>query len=214
MITIEQLDKLVKNDKAVLFTPLLNEFMPKYGIDTLPRIRHFLAQGLHESQLLERLEENLNYSAPQLVKVFPKYFTPETALNYAFKPQAIANYVYANREGNGNQASGDGYKYRGRGMFQATLKNQYKALSLALNVDFVTNPHLLQEPRYAVQSACFFWFKNNLNRYADCLDGEKVNYRSFKGLSPIEAITRTVNGGLNGFEERKILYNQLKSIIK
>jgi len=180
------------------YADLLEELMPKYGIDTPLRQRHFLAQLLHESAGFNAVRENLNYSADSLLQVFPKYFRNyEEANSYARKPELIANLVYANRMGNGNEASGDGYRFIGRGLIQTTGKQNYAKTSQALFGDqrLLDFPYLLEEPRNAVESACYFWKANNINRHADKND--------------IDAVTRAINGGLHGLNERMMYFNKI-----
>lgn len=140
------------------------------NINTKLRLAHFLAQAGHESALFSLTTENLNYSADGLGRVFKKYF-PTTALQqqYARKPEQIANRVYANRMGNGNEASGDGWKFRGRGYFQLTGRDNYTEYSKFAYKDnrIVNNPELLAQPIDALKSAIWYWNTNNLNRWAD-----------------------------------------------
>lgn len=188
-----------KEANIAKYADLLAELMPKYEIDTPLRQRHFLAQLLHESGGLSAVRENLNYSAEGLLKTFPKYFpTTALAVQYARQPELIANQVYANRIGNGTVASGDGWRFIGRGLIQTTGRSNYTKTSQALFGDdrLLTQPHLLEEPRYAVESACYFWKANNLNTLADKND--------------IEGVTRRINGGFNGLNERRIYFNTIK----
>lgn len=173
-----------------------------YNINSPLRISHFLAQVTHESNDFKVLKENLNYSQSGLLSVFRKYFTPEQALAYARKPEKIANRVYANRLGNGDEASGDGWKYRGRGAIQVTGKTNYMKCSLYLFNDerLLTNPDKLLEPKYAILSACWYWRTNNLNTWCDNND--------------IYTLTRRINGGLNGIEDRKKRFDRIYSIFK
>lgn len=168
------------------------------AINTPLRLAHFFAQIEHESNL-KPISENLNYSSLQLATVFKKYFPNPTMANfYAGKPEKIANRVYANRMGNGNEASGDGYKYRGRGFIQITGKNNYIALSYDTKIDFVNNPDLLLTEANSMLSAIWFWNKNRLNFYADKDD--------------IVSITQKINGGKNGLQKRKDLLKKYKAI--
>lgn len=173
-----------------------------YNINSPLRISHFLSQSSHESADFTRLVENLNYSQDGLLKTFRKYFTPTQALAYARKPEKIANRVYANRLGNGDEASGDGWKYRGRGAIQVTGKANYMKCSLYLFNDerLLTNPDKLLEPKYAILSACWYWSVNGLNRIADA--------------DNIQLLTRKINGGLNGFEDRKRRFTRIYSVLK
>ena len=142
----------------------LNYFMPKYGIDTDKEVAAFIAQIGHESQNLSRVKENLNYSSERLMVVFKKYFpNKEIADRYAHKPESIGNRVYANRMGNGDEKSGDGSRFCGRGLIMSTGKSEYEYLSKIIGEDFIKHPELLSTPKYAVQSACIFWDKNKLN---------------------------------------------------
>jgi putative chitinase len=167
----------------------------KYGVTTPLRIAHFMAQIEHESNL-QPIEENLNYSWERLLKVFPKYFNEKNVRGYNRFPKAIANVVYANRMGNGDYNSGDGYKYRGRGFIQLTGKSNYVALSKDTGIDFVNNPDLLLSEVDAMVCALWFWNKNGLNDFADKDD--------------INSITKRINGGFNGLEHRKELLVKYK----
>lgn len=173
--------------------------LENYYINTPLRLAHFFSQLDHESGL-KPISENLNYSAQGLAKTFKKYFPNPTMANfYARKPEAIANRVYADRMGNGNESSGDGWKYRGRGFIQITGKNNYLVLSKDTGIDCFNNPDLLLQEANAMISALCFWQKNKLNSLADKND--------------IMTLTRRINGGLNGIEHRKeLLKKYLKSI--
>jgi len=194
----EALKNHVTDANVARFADHLAELMPKYGIDTPLRQRHFLAQLLHESGGFNAVRENLNYSVDGLLKTFPRHFpNRQLAEQYAKQPERIANRVYANRMGNGDEASGDGWRHIGRGLIQTTGKDNYTATSRALFGDdrLLRQPHLLEEPRHAVESACFFWKSNNLNALADRND--------------ISAVTRRINGGLNGLADRQKYFNNL-----
>lgn len=168
------------------------------NITTKLRKAHLLAQLEHESNL-KPVEENLNYSEAGLLRVFSKYFNADTAKEYARKPEAIANIVYANRMGNGDTSSGDGWRYRGRGFIQLTGKNNYTALSKDTGIDYINNPDLLLREADAMISALWFWKKNNLNRYADRND--------------IKGLTRRINGGYNGLNHRINLFRKYMNIL-
>lgn len=169
----------------------LNAVLAAHGIDSEARIAHFLAQVMHESGCLRLVEENLNYSAEGLRKTFRKYFSTDAeAQAYARKPERIGSRVYGGRMGNGPEATGDGYRYRGRGLIQLTGKANYRSFSDWVGADVVANPDWVAE-RYAVQSAVYFWEKNNLNALAD--------------IDDLASITRRINGGLNGYEDRHAL---------
>jgi putative chitinase len=194
LISLEQLLKINKNlhrEKCEYYIDALNKILPRYQIDSKKRLAHFLAQIIHESGNLYYSKENLNYGLSGLRGIFGKYFPDDTIANeYARKPEKIANRVYADRMGNGNEASGDGWKYRGRGLIQLTGKNNYKACGDALKLDLINNPDLLcDNPAVTVSSACWYWASRNLNQLADADD--------------VVGITKAINGGLNGLEDRK-----------
>jgi putative chitinase len=202
MITVEQfIEMFPKNKNPQAWTTALNEVLPTYKIDTPERIASFLAQCGHESAGFTVLQENLNYSADGLNKIFKKYFpTPESAQPYARKPEMIANRVYGGRMGNGDEASGEGYKFRGRGPIQLTGKDNYAACSDFLFQDdtLLQNPDMLLDPEYALHSACWFWWKNDLNNYADSAD--------------LVTMTKRINGGTIGLEDRIKHYNHAMEI--
>lgn len=202
MLSIAQMKAVLPRlnwDKAQLFIPSISTVLPKYGIDTPLRKTHFLAQVAHESGGLQFTEENLNYSVQGLLSVFKKYFpTTDIANQYARQPKKIANRVYANRMGNGNEASGDGYKYRGRGLIQLTGKVNYQKCSDDTGIDIVSNPDLLLQPEWALTSACWFWQKNKLNKYADQDD--------------VIMVTKIINGGTHGLNDRLQYLQSFKQI--
>ena len=184
------------------------KYCDKYEINTALRLAHFLAQINHESGDMKRLEENLNYSAKRLLEVFPKYFDSyEIALSYANKPKMIASRVYANRMGNGDEASGDGWRYRGKGIIQLTGKANYVAFDRFLNAngEIVSNPDLVAKNKeYAVLTAFFYWDSRKLNNLID-KDGNQYFV--------CKEITKRINGGYNGLDDRwqrfKIIYNKI-----
>jgi putative chitinase len=195
-ITDSQLKQIIPtNPNYDGWIDALNTNLPQYGIDTLERTAAFLAQAAHESADFVRLRENLNYGAPGLIKTWPKRFTQETAQACARQPEKIANIVYASRMGNGDTASGDGWKFRGRGLFQLTGHDNYAACSQDLFSDdrLITNPELVETPEVAVQTACWYWNKNKLNIWADTGD--------------IKELTRRINNGYTGIEDRIAHYN-------
>lgn len=167
----------------------------KYEINTPQRLAQFLAQVTHESAGLTTLTENLNYGAEGLVKTFSKYFKAAEAKNYERKPERIANRVYANRMGNGNEESGEGYRYRGRGAIQLTGKDNYKAATASLGVDFVSSPDLVAKMPHALTTAGWFWNSRSLNALADKSDHIGV--------------CKKINGGLNGLDDRIAQYNRI-----
>ena len=160
-----------------------------YQINNPNRIAGFIGQTAHESNNYRTLQENLNYSANGLVTVWPSRFpTFDIANEYARQPEKIANKVYANRIGNGPEESGDGWRYRGRGIIQITGRENYEKLSDALGQNFLGEPDLLLEPRWAVMSAGWFWNSRRLNEIADRKDWN--------------LLTRRINGGLHGLSDR------------
>lgn len=194
MLSLEQLYKINGNlnkNECEYYLESLNVVLPNKEINTSLRLCHFLAQIIHESGHFKYKSENLNYSAKALRSVFGKYFKTDAIANeYARKPEKIANRVYANRMGNGDEASGDGWKYRGRGLIQLTGKCNYDACGKAIGLDLLGNPDLLTESAEAsILAACWFWNKNGLNQFADKDD--------------ITTITKRINGGTNGLEDRK-----------
>lgn len=180
------------------------EVSAKFGVNTPQRLAHFLAQTGHESGGFRVTTENLNYSAKGLTNIFKKYFTPESAVEYQRKPEKIANIVYANRMGNGNQASGDGFKFRGRGYIQLTGKTNYQAFDKTVDDNIEANPDLVAT-KYPLLSAAWFWSKNGLNAIADTGASDEV----------VTKITKKVNGGTIGLADRiahfKEYYNLLKA---
>ena len=199
---IEMLREMgVSNADAEQYLPHLEEALPKHGIaDSRLRLAHFFAQVLHESGCMRFDMENLNYSSDALQKVFGKYFTTrEEADAYARNPERIANRVYANRMGNGDETSGDGWKYRGRGLIQLTGRSNYKAFA-----DWIGDGRVMDEPdlvssEYAVHSAVFFWDRNDLNRLADNDD--------------VVGVTTRINGGVNGLAHRRELLNKANGLL-
>jgi len=192
--TKEQLkDMIPKNPYVDQWFEALSEILPEYEITTPQRVAAFLAQCAHESGGFVFLKENLNYKAASLRRVFPKYFPDDAiAAQYAGKGEMIANRVYANRMGNGDEASGDGFRYCGRGLIQLTGKNNYTFFAGSLDIPVEEASEYLQTFEGAVQSACFFWEQNKLNQYADSGD--------------ILTMTKRINGGTIGLEDRQKHY--------
>jgi putative chitinase len=175
----------------------------KFGITTPLRLAHFLAQCGHESGGFRAVQENLNYGAKGLLGIFGKYFkTIAQATAYERKPEKIANLVYANRMGNGNEASGEGWKYRGRGYIQLTGKENYKAFDATVPEDITANPDLVAT-KYALASAGFFFKKNNLWSICD------------KGSSPdvVTLVTKRVNGGTIGLADRQKHFKEYYNLL-
>ena len=201
-LTLDQLKQLLpKNPYVDHWHHALSQLLPDYDINTPQRIAAFIAQCSHESGGFTALKENLNYRAVTLRKIFPKYFpTDDLANAFAGKPEMIANRVYASRMGNGDEASGDGFRYCGRGLIQLTGKSNYQlfADSLEMNVEDV--PDYLSTFEGASQSACWFWESNNLNQWADKGD--------------ILTLTKRINGGTIGLEDRIKHYEHAMHILQ
>lgn len=194
----------INQENAAKYNPVIVSAMQNFGIDTLNRQRAFLANIAHETALFSVMTENLIYSAQGLMKTWPSRFNAETAAKYARHPEMIANKVYANRLGNGNEASGDGWKYRGRGGIQITGKSYYAEASKALNENFVTNPDLVATPQYTMQVSALWWQKHGLNEIADKLGGKD-------DLQVFTSIRVKVNGGKIGLQDAINLYEHLKT---
>jgi putative chitinase len=201
MLTQEQLAQMIPGNPYVAqWHHALEQLLPDYEINTPQRIAAFIAQCAHESANFRILKENLNYKAESLMKVFPKYFKDlDTAKAYAHNQEKIANRVYGGRMGNGPEESGDGFKYCGRGLIQLTGKDNYTAFadSLEMSVDDV--PAYLATFEGAAQSACWFWETNNLNQWADKGD--------------ILTLTKRINGGTIGLEDRIKHYNHALHVL-
>lgn len=179
----------------------------KYDIDSRERIAAFLSQTGHESGQFNVLEENLSYSAARLVQVWPKRFqTTAFAKSYERNPEKLANYVYANRIGNGPESSGDGYRFRGRGLIQLTGRSNYATASKAIGIDLLKNPEKLTEPAVAAMSAAWFWASRGLNELAD--DRTDDN-----DLEDFTTITKRINGGTVGLQERLALFKAARSAL-
>lgn len=168
-------------------------------INTPQRAAAFLATVGVESARLTAVVENLNYSAEGLLATFPKYFNEDDAQQYARRPPAIANRAYAGRYGNGDEASGDGWRYRGRGLMQITFHDNYQLCGVALGLPLVPQPDLLADPANAAMSAAWWWAAHGLNALADA--------------GQFQQITRVVNGGLNGYSQRLYLYGAAKKAL-
>lgn len=181
-----------------IFNRNYNTLLNNYGINTPLRRSHFFTQLWHESRL-KPVAENLNYSASGLLTTFRKYFDNVSSINYARQPQKIANRVYANRMGNGSEASGDGWKYRGRGFIQLTGKNNYILLSKDTRIDFLNNPDLLLQEANSMIAACWFWHYNKINEIADKND--------------LIGVRKKVNGGIIGLKECQTLFSEVEKLI-
>jgi putative chitinase len=192
MVNAEQLRQL--HIDPALADPF-NETFERFGIVTPAQQASWIGQCGHECGNFRIMEENLNYRAATLLKLFPKTpkrqwgFTPEEAAAYEKQPQRIANRIYGNRMGNRDEASGDGFRFRGSGFLQLTGMSNFHHAGQALGVDFVMQPELVRTPKYAAQTAGWFWQTHRLNQYADSGD--------------ILTMTKRINGGTIGLEDRK-----------
>jgi putative chitinase len=198
VLTLGQLKQMLpKNPYVANWHEALSQLLPDYDINTPQRIAAFVAQCAHESGNFMVLKENLNYRPATLRKIFPKYFPNDAIANdYATrlnKQAAIANRAYANRMGNGDESSGDGWRFCGRGLIQLTGRNNYQAFADSLEMNINDVPEYLGTFEGAAQSACWFWETNNLNRFADKND--------------IKGLTKAINGGYIGLEDRIKHYN-------
>lgn len=201
MLTPTTLKKILPNCQyPQLWVRPLNDAMRRFEINTPARVAAFLAQLAVESQELNKLEENLSYAPGRLTAVWPKRFpNADLARPYSRNPEKLANAVYAGRLGNGDEASRDGYRFRGRGLIQVTGRANYAAIGKILDVDLINMPDTLFEPRYAALSAGAFWAANDLNKYAD--DGD------------LGGITYRVTGSRATVEERKRYYETAKGVL-
>lgn len=199
-------DKLAKvlpnNDYIADWYANLATFLSEYFVNSEIRIAMFLAQTTHESLDYTRLYENLNYRATSLITTWPKYFNYDNANEYEHNPEKIANHAYANRMGNGDEASGEGWKYRGRGIIQITGKSNYAAFSQETFGDntILDTPDYLETFEGAVRSACWFWKRNHLNDLTDKND--------------VKGVTKRINGGLIGLDDRIARFNRILPILQ
>jgi putative chitinase len=205
MITLELLQKVCpKTKKETLdkFVVPLNEIGPKYGLfDNNERIACYIAQIAHESGSFNYMEENLNYSAKGLLGVFKKYFpTEDLAKQYERQPEKIASRVYANRMGNGPEESKEGFKFKGRGLIQLTGKDNYTKFAKAMEMPIDDAVEYLKTVKGAVESAAWFWGANKLNDLCDKND--------------FITLTKRINGGTIGLEDRKHHYDVVKEALK
>jgi putative chitinase len=208
-ITPEQIKAILpqcKNPKDL--TAALNSVLTKYDINSTNRIAGFLSQCGHESGQFNILKENLNYSAEGLMQHFKKYFPDQATANaYARNQEKIANKVYGNRMGNGDEASGDGFRYRGRGFIQLTGKENYTAFSKACGRPLEDVPAYLETMEGAVESACWYWKNVNCNKFADADDIDGLSDIVNKGRKTVAV------GDAIGFEDRKKIYLTAKKVL-
>lgn len=185
-------------DKIIEYNKKFSTILGIYGINTELRKIHFFTQLWHESKL-NPISENMNYSANRLLQVFPKYFNKNNVSQYANIPKKIGSRVYADRMGNGNELSQEGWKYRGRGFIQLTGKNNYLLLSKDTRIDFIENPDLLLDVNNSIIASAWFWQKNGLNALADKND--------------MKAVRKAINGGTIGLKECELIYKEVSKII-
>lgn len=178
----------------------LNEIFPKYEINTINRIAGFLAQCGHESADFTHLEEDLHYSAIRLCQVFPSLFNKENSIAYDMNPEKIGNKIYGSRLGNGSEATGDGYKFRGRGAIQLTGRYNYTVFGGTIELSPDSTIIYLQTLKGAIESACWYWKRNNINSFCDADD--------------ITGMTKKINGGSVGLVDRTTRYELAKGILK
>jgi len=200
-ITKEQLESFFEDtdeDIVDAYVDPLNKVFEKFEINNPNRIAMFLAQVGHESGGLTRTSENLNYKPERLGQIFPKYFRDVDPHEYAHNPEKIANRVYANRMGNGDEESGDGYKFRGRGLIQLTGRNNYESFAEDMGMELDAAVEYLGTPEGAAMSAGWFWDQHDLNDWADKND--------------VVTVTKKINGGTIGLEERKELFEEALSV--
>ena len=205
-LTEQQLLQILPKARPVagIFLPALNRAALRWKIDSRVRMAAFLAQIGHESGQLRNLVENLNYSAEALVCTWPSRFTSQTAGAYARQPEKIANRVYGDRMGNGSESSGDGWRFRGRGLIQLTGRDNYRAAGLALGLPLVEQSELLEQAEYAAQSAAWWWAQHGLNELAD--SGR---------IQDIGSVINTGRAGRvpHGAAERKALYDLAQRVL-
>lgn len=202
MITSENITDIFPNAKDEIVEALVNSIdmlAEKYEINSPLRLSHFLGQTALESGGFRLTEENLNYSADRLMAVFPKYFRNIDARAYHRQPEKIANHVYSNRMGNGDEESGDGYKFRGRGLIQLTGRNNYTLFADDNNMTVDEAADYLTTPEGAIESAAWFWYNNDLNELADS--------------DNVKAVTKRVNGGEHGLAERTKYTKYFKEVL-
>jgi putative chitinase len=201
LVNEQMLCTITTPELAAKWADALNETCERFAIDSPFRIAGFLSQTAHESGGFKFVKENLNYSAASLMRVWPSRFpTLEIAQAYAMNPEKIANKTYSSRMGNGDEASGDGWKYIGRGLIQLTGKNNYVAYSMACDNEALTKPEIVEQPKYAAESAGWFWDVNKLNTLADAQD--------------VVGMTKRINGGTHGLDDRQMKYSKVMDYFK
>jgi putative chitinase len=206
-VTEDQLKAIMPKSKPDVWRVPLNQAMERFEINTASRAAAFLAQIAHESDELHALEERLSYSAARLMQVWPKRFpTIEKAQEYERNPKRLGNYVYANRLGNGDAASGDGWRFRGRGLIQVTGRGNYRRVGQGISLELELSPDLLQQPDAAALSAGFFWQSQGLNELADDRNDDNDD-------EDFIAISVRINGGRAGLRQRQTYWDRAKSVL-
>lgn len=206
MITLDQFKQMIPTNKEPeQWFEIAKDLFEKYNINTNLRIAGFMAQCAHESMDFTRLEENLNYKEETLLKIFPRYFGPNkrSAAEYARNPEKIANYVYMDEFRSskmGNTQPGDGWRFRGRGIKQLTGRDNYTAFAKTVGKTAEEAAEYLETKQGAFESACWFWKTNNIEKFADADD--------------ITGMTKRINGGTIGIEDRTSRYNKAKAILE
>jgi putative chitinase len=194
---------ITENPKISAWFPVFQDYLVKHDIDTVNRVAGFLSQTAYESAYWTKFSENLNYSAGRLLVVFPKYFKSKVeAARYDRQPEKIANHVYANRIGNGDEASGDGWKYRGRGAIQCTGKANYAECSewmFGFKDALLREPEMLAKTDGVIMSAIWYWETRGLNKLADAGD--------------VAGMTKRINGGTHGLAVRAKLYDRMHRVL-
>lgn len=187
--TLTNLKKILPSnrDTEKLYVALKN-ILPKYNIDTVERVSMFIGQCAHESGQFNIMTENLNYSVKGLLRTFGRYFNNATAQQYANKPEKIANRVYANRMNNGDEASGDGWRFRGQGFIQLTGRYNHEKFAKHMGISLDQELVYVRTLEGSIEAACWFWVTNGLNDFADRMD--------------VKGATKRINGGFNGLEDR------------
>lgn len=189
----------LNNQQAGIWLPCLQETFEKFDINTPARVAAFIAQADAESSF-RTLEENLNYkSAERILAIFPSHIDASEAESFVGQPMKLANRVYGGRMGNQTENTGDGWRFRGRGIFQLTGRSNYDACGKVLGINLLIDPDKLKEPKWAALSAGWFWNGRNLNVWAD--------------QDNIDKISKIINGGSNGLEERHERFEKIKSLI-
>lgn len=207
LLTSVQLEEIFPGVDAKVWLGALNDALIEWEINSPQRMAAFLAQIAHESRNLQSLEENLRYSAKRLREVWPKRFPDAaTAQAYAGNPEKLANRVYAGRLGNGDEASGDGWTYRGRGLIQLTGRSNYASCTTALGVDLIRYPDRLLEPDTAARSAAWFWSSRGLNQLADHEPGDEDE-------QDFARITTIINGGKTGLSARMEIWERTREAL-